>query len=68
MLRSHLAIVERHVAQGWKVIERQDALLRRLAARGHDLSQANEMMKVLLEAQELHEEHRLRLMQELESS
>ena len=34
MLREHLTIVEGHIAKGLKSIERQRALIERLAAKG----------------------------------
>jgi hypothetical protein len=65
MLRSHLAMAERHVARGWELIERHHILVSSLSARGLDLTQANDVMRVLLDTQKLHEQHRLRLMREL---
>lgn len=65
MLRRHLALVEGHVAQGRGLIVRQYDCMERLTAGKWDLTQANEVLRTLLHAQSLHEDHRDRLRREL---
>jgi hypothetical protein len=61
MLRQHLAMVEGHIASGLKIIERQRALIEQLAAHGLDLVEAQSVLRLFLETQERHQEHRHRL-------
>jgi hypothetical protein len=65
MLRQHLAMVEEHVASGLKIIERQRALIERLAADGLDTVEAQKVLRLFLETQERHQEHRDRLAAQL---
>ena len=61
MLRQHLTIVEGHIAKGLKSIERQRALIERLAAKGLDLVRSKDVLRLLLQTQELHQQHHDRL-------
>jgi hypothetical protein len=61
MLHQHLAMVEGHIAKGLKSIERQRAVIDRLAANGLDLARSKDVLRLLLETQELHQEHHDRL-------
>ena len=65
MLRQHLTMVEEHIAKGLKSIERQRAVIDRLAAKGLDLVRAKDVLRFLLEAQELHQQHHDRLRSQL---
>jgi len=65
MLLQHLTMVEGHIAKGLKSIERQRAVIERLAAKGLDLDRSKGVLRLLLEAQELHQQHHDRLRSEL---
>ena len=65
MLRRYLLTVERHVERGKVMIAEQQARIVRLADMGCDVASANDVLRRLLETQELHEQHRERLKREL---
>jgi hypothetical protein len=65
MLRSHLLMVERHVKRGLEMIKEQEERISRLQGGGVDAAGATNVLRQLLEIQELHEQHRDRLKREL---
>jgi hypothetical protein len=58
-------MVEGHITKGLKSIERQRAVIDRLAAKGLDVARANGVLGFLLDTQRLHQEHRDRLAAQL---
>jgi len=68
ILRRHLALAERHAADGRRHIERQDALIARLDRKGHDTTDARKLLATLRESQENHEADMARLLSELGSA
>jgi hypothetical protein len=65
MLRKHLALAERHVAEGERLIARQRELVTSLERGGHDLRDAIELLRLFKELEALHVAHRDRLRKEL---
>jgi hypothetical protein len=64
-LERHLAMVHKHVERCQKIIRQRQALIERLAAGGHDLTQAKEMLHFLIDTLAPHIKHRDRLQREL---
>lgn len=68
LLRDHLAIAERHVASGNRVVTRQRRLVSKLEADGHDTREAQALLARFEDLQALHIADRDRLIDELKSS
>ena len=64
-LQRHLAMAERHVAEGLDRIQRQEALIADLRRAGHAAAEACELLETMYLTQSQHEYHRDRLLQEL---
>jgi hypothetical protein len=65
MVLDHLALAERHIAQGKITIERQQTLIAELEQGGHDTTLSRELLSQFLLTQMSHEEDRKRLQREL---
>jgi hypothetical protein len=61
----HLALAERHIAEGEITIERQQTLIANLEQGGHDTTLPQELLSQFLDTQRSHEEDRERLRREL---
>jgi len=64
----HLAMAERHVAEGGILVCRQQALIAELDRDGHDTRAAWTILATMLETQRLHVEDRDRILKELSSA
>ena len=64
----HLAMVERHVAEGEIRLSRQRALIAELDRDGHDTADARAILATIRETQRLHVEDRDRILKELSSA
>ncbi|MBR1169657.1 hypothetical protein [Bradyrhizobium liaoningense] len=49
MLEDHLAIAERHIAEGAKLLAKQEELIAELKRRNHDLESANSVLTTMRE-------------------
>ena len=67
LLEEHLAMVERHVAEGEVHLLRQRQLVSDLRRDGHDTTQAEGLLAAFEASQAAHCEHRDRLRLELSS-
>jgi hypothetical protein len=65
MLLNHLAMTERHVAEGELHIKRQHEIIAELGGDGHDTQMARELLKQFEETQTSHIAHRDRLAKEM---
>ena len=65
MVLDHLALAERHVAEGKITIERQQSFIADLGQGGHDTTLPQELLSRFLDTQRSHEEDRERLRREL---
>jgi hypothetical protein len=65
MLLKHLAMTERHVAEGERLIKRQHEIIAELGRKGFDAQWARELLEQLEETQTSHIAHRDRLAKEL---
>jgi hypothetical protein len=65
VLLEHLAMAERHVAEGERHIKRQHEIIAELGGDGHDTQMARELLKQFEETQTSHIAHRDRLAKEL---
>lgn len=65
-LRDHLAMTNRHIASGNRVVTRQRQLIEHLEADGHDTRAALTSLARLEDLLALHLAHRDRLINELE--
>jgi hypothetical protein len=63
-----LEMVQRHVAEGERIIERQRRLIARMDTLGRDVSRSEELLRSFEESQRLHIADRDRLIQELDTS
>lgn len=66
MLQKHLAIAERHIAQGVKLLAKQEALIAELARHNHDTEGARAVLATMRETQTLHIDDRDRISRALE--
>jgi hypothetical protein len=67
LLRDHLALAERHAAEGEDHIERQRRILAELERDGHDTALARKLLATLEATQAQHVANRDRLRRELEA-
>jgi len=67
ILAEHLALAERHVAQGEEHLARQRKLIADLERHGHDTKQAHDLLAQFESMQALHIGDRDRLKKELEA-
>jgi len=65
MVLDHLALAERHIAEGKLIIDRQQTLIAELEQGGHDTTLSRELLSQFLLTQTRHEEDRQRLRREL---
>ncbi|MBB4360646.1 hypothetical protein GGD66_008163 [Bradyrhizobium sp. CIR48] len=65
MLQEHLAIAERHIALGVKLLAKQEALIAELDRHGHDTKGARDVLATMVETQSLHIDDRDRILREL---
>ena len=65
-LRRLLTLAEQQIAQGEVLIQNQRWRIEQLKRTGQDEAEAQETLRVLLEAQRLREEHRANLARTLE--
>jgi hypothetical protein len=56
LLERHLASAERHAANGMRLIEHQERLIRELDRCGHDTGAARSMLATLRDTQRIHEQ------------
>jgi uncharacterized membrane protein len=63
--REHLALANKHVAQGRQRVERQAALFAKLESGGHDITQAKALLEQLRHTLALQIETRDRILREL---
>ena len=68
ILRDHLAMADRHIASGNRVIIRQRQLITKLAADGHDTREAVALLARFEDLLALHLGDRDRLFAELKSA
>jgi len=61
----HLALADRHIAKAKARIARQSALIERIAATGHDTSQAERLLQEMERALDPMYVHRMQIMREL---
>jgi len=66
MLQEHLAIAERHIAGGVKLLAKQEALIAELERHHHDTEGARAVLTTMRETQFLHIDDRDRILRELE--
>ncbi len=66
MLHEHLAIAERHIAQGLTLLAKQEALIADLERHHHDAKGANAVLATMRQTQSLHIDDRDRILRELE--
>ena len=65
--RLDLARAEQHITQGAEQIVRQRKLIAELRQDHHVTGLAEDLLGALLESQALHEQHRARLLRQIES-
>ena len=65
MIQAHLAQAERHVLQGERHVERQREIILLLCSGDHCTVDAERLLGLFEEMQQLHVEHRDRLLREL---
>lgn len=65
LIQDHLAMAERHVAEGEEHLDRQTALIAELERDGHDSRTARDLLGTLKESLALHIADRDRLRREL---
>ena len=63
---AHLALAERHIAEGEKHLRRQEDLILEMQRDGLDTNQALDVLATLRETQALHHHDRERIQRELE--
>ena len=68
ILIDHLALAEKHVAQGEQHLARQRKVLETLARDGHDTATAADLLRTLEATQALHRAERDRLRAELRAT
>ena len=68
MLREHLALAEKHIAEGLDIIARQRGVIARLAENDADPKLAREILGVMERTQELHLADRERLLLLIENA
>jgi hypothetical protein len=64
-MKRHLAQADRHIGQGETHITKQISLIGRLDLYGHDSTEAREFLALLLDSQQMHEDHREQIIREL---
>jgi hypothetical protein len=62
----HLALAERHLAEGEERLVRQQELIAELDRDGHDTKDARMILATMRETQALHRQDRERILSELE--
>lgn len=65
-VKQHLALADRHVAEGRERINRQTAIIDQLQHRGHDTGLARQLLDLLEDTFQKHQMHREEIVQELE--
>lgn len=65
MLERHLAMTERHVAQGLGHIEKQHRIVAGLEAKGLPTAMARSVLALLIKTQLAHQNHRERVLAQL---
>ncbi|MHC2465553.1 hypothetical protein [Bradyrhizobium embrapense] len=65
ILEQHLALAERHAAQGRQHVARQENLIAELDRDGHDTTEARKVLDTLRITQALHEQDVERILGEL---
>jgi len=60
-LLDHLAMAERHIAQGAAIIDKQKSLILELERDGHDTYQSRALLRQFEDVQQLHVADRTRL-------
>ena len=65
MLQEHLAIAQRHIALGVKLLAKQEALIAELDRHSHDTKGARKVLATMIETQSLHIDDRDRILREL---
>jgi hypothetical protein len=58
----HLALAQRHSANGQIRIERQQSIIAKMQRAGHNIALAERLLGVMMTSQSHHEEHRDRLL------
>jgi hypothetical protein len=66
MLHKHLTIAERHVAEGVKLLAKQEALILELDRHHHDIGGAVAVLATMRVTKSLHIDDRDRILRELE--
>lgn len=67
MIRSHLTQAERHVAEGERHVAHQREIIQRLQDAGHSTVEAERLLCLFEETQQLHVQDRDRMRRELDS-
>jgi len=65
LLRQHLEMADRQIAEGNKRIAKQKAIIAELKRDGHDIRKAEGLLQTLLDSQALHETHRRTILEQL---
>jgi hypothetical protein len=65
---STLEMVQRHVVEGERIIDRQRRLIAQMETLGRDVSRSKELLRSFEESQRLHVADRDRLLRELDTS
>jgi len=68
ILLQHLALVEEHIQMGARSIERQQEVIDKLVAHGHDTVEARRMLKNFQDTQAMHFADLERITKELSSA
>lgn len=66
MLLRHLEQAERHTAQGARHIAEQEQRIAELRRDGHDIADAEDLLRLFREMQDQHVAHRDRILKKLE--
>ena len=65
-VKQHLALADRHVAEGSERINRQMAIIGKMEHDGHDTRLARQLLDILEDMLEKHQLHRQEVVRELE--
>ena len=64
-LQQHLALAQRHAAEGERRVTRREALIAELDRDGHDTTKAWKLLATLRDTKSLHEQQLERILKEL---
>ncbi|MBR0800535.1 hypothetical protein JQ615_34745 [Bradyrhizobium jicamae] len=66
LAQEHLAIAERHAAEGRRIVARQEELIDELQAHGHPTADAEKILNTMRDTQAIHEHDVKRLLNQLQ--